>query len=116
LFLLSCLQEGSRYNALHVAAKAGNAEIGSLILQTVSDVSFIRLLYGEDDSTSCQDRARILLDLYLNTPDKALNETALHFAVKFGAVLVVDVLMSYPQCDKHARNKFGQMPKDVRNM
>jgi hypothetical protein len=24
--------------------------------------------------------------------------------------------MSYPQCDKHARNKFGQTPGDVRNM
>jgi ankyrin repeat protein len=116
LFPLSHLQEGSRYNALHVTAKACNAEICSLILQTVSNVAFIQLLYGDDDSASCQDRARILLDLYLNTPDKALNETPLHFAVKFGAVLVVDVLMSYPQCDKHARNKFGQTPRDVSNM
>jgi len=114
--LFSCLQEGSRYNALHVAAKARNAEICDLILQTVSNVAFIQLLYGDDDSASCEDRARILLDLYLNTPDKALNETPLHFAVKFGAVSVVDILVSYPQCDKHARNKFGQTPRDVCNV
>jgi ankyrin repeat protein len=56
------------------------------------------------------------LDLYLNTPDKALNETPLHFALKFGAGTVADVLISYPQCDKHARNKFGQTPRDVRNI
>ncbi|KAJ4452144.1 hypothetical protein ANN_03662 [Periplaneta americana] len=107
------LLEGSRYNALHVAAKARNGEICDLVLQTVSNVAFIQLLYGDDDTAGCQDRARILLDLYLNTPDKALNETPLHFAVKFGALAVADILVSYPQCDKHARNKFGQTPKDI---
>lgn len=115
--LFSGSQEGSRYNALHVAAKARNAEICSLILQTVGNVAFIQLLYGgDDDAASCEDRARILVDLYLNTPDKALNETPLHFAVKFGAPSVVDILVSYPQCDKHAKNKFGQAPRDVSNM
>jgi ankyrin repeat protein len=116
LFLFSCSQEGSRYNALHVAAKARNAEICSRILQTVGNVAFIQRLYGDDDIACCEDRARILVDLYLNTPDKALNETPLHFAVKFGAYSVVDVLVSYPQCDKHAKNKFGQAPRDVSNM
>ena len=116
LFLFSCSQEGSRYNALHVAAKARNADICSLILQTVGNVAFIQLLYGDDDDASCKDRARILVDLYLNTPDKALNETPLHFAVKFGSLSVVDVLVSYPQCDKNAKNKFGQAPRDVSNL
>ena len=110
------MQEGSRYNALHVAAKARNAEICSLILQTVGNVAFIQLLYGDDDDASCKDRARILVDLYLNTPDKALNETPLHFAVKFGSLSAVDVLVSYPQCDKNAKNKFGQAPRDVSNL
>jgi ankyrin repeat protein len=116
LFLFSCSQEGSRYNALHVAAKARNAEICSLILETVGNVAFIQLLYGDDDSASCEDRARILVDLYLNTPDKALNETPLHFAVKFGSLSAVDVLVSHPQCDKCAKNKFGQAPRDVSNL
>ncbi|VVC88891.1 unnamed protein product [Leptidea sinapis] len=57
--------------------------------------------------------AIILLDLYLNTPDKAMNETPLHFASKFGAEEVVDVLTSFPQCNKAAINKHGQTPKDV---
>ena len=116
LFLFSRLQEGSRYNALHVAAKARNAEICSLILETVSSVAFIRLLYGDDDNASCADGAHILVDLYLNTPDKALNETPLHFAVKFGSLPVADVLASHPQCDKHAKNKFRQTPRDVSNL
>lgn len=60
-----------------------------------------------------QERASILLDLYLNTPDKAINETPLHFAVKFGAKDVVDLLVSYPQCNKNRTNKFGGQPKDV---
>lgn len=107
------LQEGCRYNALHVAAMAKNAEICDLVLRTVGDVTFIQLLYGEDDVPSCQERARILVDLYLNTPCKGMNETPLHFAVKFGAVSVVETLLSYPQCDKYVRNKLGSTPKDV---
>lgn len=109
------MQEGSRYNALHVTAKARNAEICSLVLRTVGNVAFIQLLYGDDDTTSCEERARVLVDLYLNTPDKALNETPLHFAVKFGSPSVVDVLVSYPQCDKNTKNKYGQAPRDVSN-
>jgi hypothetical protein len=101
---------------MHVAAKACDAQICDLILQTVSNVAFIQLLYGDDDAANCEDRARILLDLYLNTPDKALNETPIHFAVKLGALSVVDVLVSYPQCDRHVRNKYGQTPRDASNM
>ncbi|KAK7874475.1 hypothetical protein R5R35_001562 [Gryllus longicercus] len=107
------LQEGSRYNALHVAAKARNTAMCEFIIQTVSDPAFVGLLYGDDDPESCQERAAILLDLYLNTPDKGLNETPLHFAVKFGAVGVVEALVSCPQCDKNPKNKFGQSPKDI---
>nr|CAD7411914.1 unnamed protein product [Timema cristinae] len=107
------LQEGSRYNALHIAAKARNAKMCVAILSIVGDPKFVAHLYGEDDPNNCRDRAEILLDLYLNTPDKGLNETPLHFAVKFGAVDVVEALVSYPQCDKELRNKYGQIPKDM---
>nr|CAD7264626.1 unnamed protein product [Timema shepardi] len=107
------LQEGSRYNALHIASKARNARMCVAILSIVGDPKFVAHLYGEDDPNNCRDRAEILLDLYLNTPDKGLNETPLHFAVKFGAVDVVEALVSYPQCDKELRNKYSQMPKDL---
>ncbi|KAL4706699.1 hypothetical protein ACJJTC_014454 [Scirpophaga incertulas] len=110
----SILQEGSRYNALHVAAKALNAEICNLILTAVGNPAFVQTLNGGDaDPDSCKEFASILVDRYLNTPDKAMNETPLHFAVKFGAADVVDVLTSFPQCNREAVNKFGEQPKDI---
>ncbi|XP_047538787.1 ankyrin repeat and LEM domain-containing protein 2 homolog [Vanessa atalanta] len=108
------VQEGARYNALHIAAKSMNAEICNLILTTVGNPMFVQTLYGMDaDPESCKEFASILVDRYLNTPDKAMNETPLHFAAKFGAENAVDVLTSFPQCNKTAKNKHGEMPKDV---
>ncbi|KAG6463223.1 hypothetical protein O3G_MSEX013749 [Manduca sexta] len=108
------MQEGSRYNALHIAAKSMNAEICNLILTTVGNPAFVQTLYGMDaDAESCKEFASILVDRYLNTPDKAMNETPLHFAAKFGAEQVVDVLTSFPQCNRHAVNKFGEQPEDI---
>ncbi|XP_026736272.1 ankyrin repeat and LEM domain-containing protein 2-like [Trichoplusia ni] len=110
----SILQEGSRYNALHIAAKAMNAEICNLILTTVGNPMFVQTLYGMDaDADSCKEFAGILVDRYLNTPDKAINETPLHFAAKFGAEHVVDVLTSFPQCNRTTVNKYGEQPKDI---
>ncbi|KAL0879341.1 hypothetical protein ABMA27_003117 [Loxostege sticticalis] len=108
------MQEGSRYNALHVAAKAMNAELCNLILTTVGNPCFVQTLYGADaDLEACKEFATILVDRYLNTPDKAMNETPLHFAAKFGAEGAVDVLTSFPQCNRAAVNKFGEQPKDI---
>lgn len=109
------LQEGPRYNALHIAAKARDANISAFILTTVSSVDFIRRLYGDynGETEAAEERCSVLLDLYLNTPDKGLNETPLHFATKFGAAKVVQILVAYPQCDKNAKNKFSQIPKDI---
>lgn len=84
-----------------------------LILNTVSDISFIKLLYGDDVHQNPEDRSRVLLDLYLNMPDKGLNETPLHFAVKYGAVQCVEVLTSYPECDRKFKNKYGKTPNMV---
>ncbi|KAL3265406.1 hypothetical protein HHI36_009611 [Cryptolaemus montrouzieri] len=109
----SILQEGFRYNALHIAAKAKNAKIAELILNTVSNVNFVQLLYGDDNIENSKERANVFLDLYLNTPDKGLNETPLHFAVKYGAAEVVEVLVSYPQCDKTVKNKYGKIPSEI---
>ncbi|KAK9891566.1 hypothetical protein WA026_015526 [Henosepilachna vigintioctopunctata] len=109
----SILQEGSRYNALHIAAKAKNSQMAELILNTISNVEFVKLLYGDDSYENSQDRTNVFLDLYLNTPDKGLNETPLHFSVKFGAIEVVELLVSYPQCDKTVKNKYGQTPSMI---
>lgn len=106
-------QEGPRYNAMHVAAKSRNAEIAELVLDTVSNTEFIKLLYGDDNEQNAEDRTSVLLDLYLNTPNKGLNETPLHFASKHGAADVVELLVSYPQCDKNLKNKYNKTAKQV---
>lgn len=110
----SILQEGFRYNALHCAAKAKNGPIAEVILSTISNYNFIKLLYGDDQNENIESRTQVLLDLYLNTPDKGLNETPLHFASKFGAVNVVEVLVTFPECDKTLKNKYGHTPDMVK--
>ncbi|KAL0273358.1 UNVERIFIED_CONTAM: hypothetical protein PYX00_006045 [Menopon gallinae] len=109
----SILQEGPRYNALHIAAKSKNLEVVKIILDSVTNVDFISHLYDDNDVNSCEERIKILLDLYLNMPDKGLNETPLHIAVKHGAVDIVEYLTSFPQCQRNLINKFNQQPKDI---
>uniref|UniRef100_A0A0C9RZM5 Ankle2_1 protein n=1 Tax=Fopius arisanus TaxID=64838 RepID=A0A0C9RZM5_9HYME len=105
------LQEGCRYNALHVAAsKTQEPEMCAKILEIVSDPKFVKLLYGKGGESIYATTAKIWLDLYLNTPDKGLHETPLHFAAKFGKIEVVKILLSYPQCLKNMKNKFGVLP------
>lgn len=99
---------------MHIAVRADRPDMCELILNTVGNAEFIKLLYG-DECKSYVDRAQIMLDLYLNTPDKGLNETPLHFAVKFGLKDVVRVLVSYPCCIKTLPNKYKQLPIDVRD-
>ncbi|KAK3100786.1 hypothetical protein FSP39_025313 [Pinctada imbricata] len=109
------LQEGPRYNALHVAARTNQASICQLILDTLEDPSFMDKLYGhtmETDSTR-SNRISFVIDLYLNTPDKGGCESPLHFACKFGFPEVVAVLVSHPKTDKFLRNRYGETPKDV---
>lgn len=106
------LKESFRYNALHVAALAKNAKMCSLILEIVSDVKFVQLFYGKDNARTAEEVSPILLDLYLNMPEKGRSETPLHLAVKFGALEVVEVLTSYKECQMNP-NSDGVLPKDV---
>lgn len=82
------------------------------ILNIVGDPEFIQLHFGEIDKSNL-DPAQIILDLYLNSPDKGLCETPLHYAAKYGYKDVVRVLVSYPQCIKTLKNKYEQMPIEV---
>ncbi|XP_030749829.1 ankyrin repeat and LEM domain-containing protein 2 isoform X2 [Sitophilus oryzae] len=109
----SILQEGARLNALHVAAKERNAAVVELILNTISNPDFIKKLYGDDNQENAEQRCKMLLDLYLNTPTKGANDTPLHMASKWGAEKVVEVLLSYPECDKTRRNKFNFLAEEV---
>lgn len=108
-----CLQEGCRYNALHVAARSHNAEMCDLILKAISDPEFIKLLYGDECPENIEGRKNILLDLYLNTPGKGSNETPLHFACRDCALDCVEVLTAYPQCDRNCKNKYGETPSMI---
>ncbi|CAB3384764.1 Hypothetical predicted protein [Cloeon dipterum] len=108
----SILQEGARYNALHVAARKGSAEMAALIADTISDTKFVQLLYG-DCLENCRQRSSILLDLYLNMPDKGLHETPLHIAAKLGAVRCVEVFVGYPECKKNQLNKEKLTPAEI---
>uniref|UniRef100_A0A8D8PIF3 Ankyrin repeat and LEM domain-containing protein 2 n=1 Tax=Culex pipiens TaxID=7175 RepID=A0A8D8PIF3_CULPI len=105
------LKEGPRYNALHVAAMEGNTDMCRLILATIENPAFIEFLHGQRNA-STDEVSAILLDLYLNMPDKCRSETPLHFAAKFGSVGVIEVLISYPQC-KLTKNSDGHLPKDI---
>lgn len=82
-------------------------------MSTISNPEFIKLLYGDDNQQNAEERANVLLDLYLNTPNKGLNETPIHFASKHGAPDVVEILVSYPQCDKTLKNRFKKTPDQV---
>uniref|UniRef100_A0A665X340 Ankyrin repeat and LEM domain-containing protein 2 n=1 Tax=Echeneis naucrates TaxID=173247 RepID=A0A665X340_ECHNA len=107
------VQEGCRYNVMHVAAKENQAGIAQLLLNTLENPEFMRLMYPDDQEVMLQKRIRYIVDLYLNTPDKAGFETPLHFACKFGCPDVVNVLCSHPDIDKNCKNKDGLKPCDL---
>lgn len=108
----SILKEGPRYNALHIAAMSKHAKMAKLILQTIEQTQFIELLHGRKNDSTSEEVSMILLESYLNTPDKSRNETPLHFAAKFGAIDVIEVLITYPLC-KMKMNVEGLYPKDI---
>ncbi|XP_066465694.1 ankyrin repeat and LEM domain-containing protein 2 isoform X2 [Tiliqua scincoides] len=107
------VQEGCRYNVMHVAAKENQPGICRLLLDTLENPEFMRLMYPDDDAVMLQKRIRYIVDLYLNTPDKMGFDTPLHFACKFGNPDVVSVLASHPDIVKNPRNKYDQTPADV---
>ncbi|XP_073994099.1 ankyrin repeat and LEM domain-containing protein 2 isoform X2 [Rhodnius prolixus] len=110
----SILQEGPRYNALHVAARCNAAEVAAYILQIIFSSELTVRSYGTQEKThDSEERTKVLLDLYLNTPDKSSGETPLHFASKAGSVSVVRVLLSYPECNQNVKNKYGLAPIDI---
>lgn len=106
------LKESFRYNALHSAAIQKHAKMAKLILETVENPDFIKLLHGKDDDRTAKEVSEILLDLYLNTPERGRSETPLHLASKFGAIDVVEVLKSYQKCEMR-KNSDGLLPIDV---
>ncbi|KAL3982656.1 Ankyrin repeats (3 copies) family protein [Acanthocheilonema viteae] len=104
--------EGFRYNAMHLAAKVGNLYVAKYVLHLICDSEALLALYGtsEDD---VRMRSRILLDCYLNMPDKGAHDTPLHFASKFGHYDLVELFLSYNLCQKSPINKMGLTPAEI---
>ncbi|XP_078083316.1 ankyrin repeat and LEM domain-containing protein 2-like isoform X2 [Mustelus asterias] len=107
------LQEGCRYNAMHVAAKENQPQICQLLLDTLENPEFMLLMYPDDNEVMLQNRIKYIVDLYLNTPDKVGFDTPLHFACKFGHAEVVNVLCSHPDTSKVSKNKYDLTPMEV---
>ena len=65
------LQEGFRYNALHVAVKNNRKEMCQLIIDTLESEHFWNILLNQEtQSVMNSQRKQFLVDMYLNTPDK----------------------------------------------
>lgn len=67
------VKEGCRYNVMHVAAKENQAGIAQLLLETLENPAFMRLMYPDDQEDMLRKRICYIVDLYLNTPDKAVS-------------------------------------------
>ncbi|XP_068419361.1 ankyrin repeat and LEM domain-containing protein 2 isoform X1 [Eschrichtius robustus] len=107
------VQEGCRYNVMHVAARENQAALCQLTLATLENPGFMRLMYPDDEPHMLEKRICYVVDLYLNTPDRVGYDTPLHFACKFGNADVVSVLSSHPLISKNPRNKYDKTPEDV---
>ncbi|XP_076446856.1 uncharacterized protein LOC143284097 [Babylonia areolata] len=109
------LHEGMRHNALHIAAKANQAAAARMVMETVLDPNFTKLLYSNSNDTQESRSRRImyLFDLYLNSPDKGCAETPLHIACKMGHPAVVQSLVMYSATDRARINKFGEKPEQI---
>uniref|UniRef100_A0AAR2JHN0 Ankyrin repeat and LEM domain-containing protein 2 n=1 Tax=Pygocentrus nattereri TaxID=42514 RepID=A0AAR2JHN0_PYGNA len=69
------VQEGCRYNVMHVAAKENQAGVAQLLLDILENPEFMRLMYPDDQDSMLHKRIQYITDLYLNTPDKAVSNT-----------------------------------------
>lgn len=109
------LMAGPKYNACHIAARANKPDIMALILDTVSNFSFLKKLYPKESNENVQDRVNHLLDSYLNTPDPRQGNTPLHFACKSGHYRVVRVLLTFEGCDLTLKDSAGQTAEECIN-
>lgn len=108
------LMAGPRYNAIHIAVRANAVDILIYLLETISSREYITKCYPYLDEESLSKRQNHLLDLFLNTPDKASFDTPMHFACRAGSIESIQVLLRYiPLCDINRKNKRDMLPLDL---
>ena len=79
------LQEGFRYNALHVAVKNNRKEMCQSIVETLESESFLDVLLNHEIKTAKNSKRReFLVDMYLNTPDKGVHSCNTSFRIPRG--------------------------------
>lgn len=58
---------------MHVAAKENQASMCQMMLETLENPEFMRLMYPDDKMDMLKKRILYIVDLYLNTPDKVVS-------------------------------------------
>uniref|UniRef100_A0A915CV95 Uncharacterized protein n=1 Tax=Ditylenchus dipsaci TaxID=166011 RepID=A0A915CV95_9BILA len=109
--LPTIVQEGFRYNTLHVACRSSNLYVAQRVLSLITNIEWLNKAYGTD--CGVMERSNYLLDALLNTPDLVENNLPLHYACKFGEPDIVALLLSHSVCKKKQKNKYNESPLDM---
>ncbi len=107
------MHSGTRSNAMHVAAASQSLKMVALMLSKIQDPGLLERMYPNEAAESRARRLEHLLDLYLNMPNKGMNNTPLHIASSYGAVDIVRLLVGFSSCNTLALNKHGHTPAEV---
>ncbi|KAI0979670.1 hypothetical protein GJ496_011243 [Pomphorhynchus laevis] len=103
----------TRHYASHMCAQFNCSDVLKVILNTIVDPEFIRKIHPKDTDEQIHMCCNRLLDLYLNSPDKILNETPLHIACKLGNKHIIELLVTYPELKLNATNRNGCRPQQL---
>ncbi|VDK34259.1 unnamed protein product [Taenia asiatica] len=107
------LQLVFRFNAIHIAAKSGHADVIKLIISYLESSEFWARIYPNADVHTAKERRLRVLDLYLNSPETGSLSSPLHLASKFGHVECVRVLASHPATLLDLRDASGATALDA---
>ena len=129
------LRQGARYNAVICATVVNAPAVLAALPKRINSLDFMRRCYPNLASTAAAgvdggrhhseeereaaeqlllERRNRFLDVFLNTPDKVLNNTPLHFACRVPHLACIKVLLNYvPTIDINLRNRSGKTPLEV---
>lgn len=62
-----------RFNAIHIAAKSGHADVIKLIISHLESPEFWARIYPSADVHTAEERRLRVLDLYLNSPETGVS-------------------------------------------